>query len=53
MTYAASKAYISNHLEGLNQRFVHADLPSHTRMQNEATHREKVKCLQPGEDRID
>jgi short-subunit dehydrogenase len=27
MSYAASKAYISNHLEGLNQRFVHAGLP--------------------------
>jgi short-subunit dehydrogenase len=25
--YAASKAYISNYLEGLNQRFVHAGLP--------------------------
>jgi short-subunit dehydrogenase len=26
-SYAASKAYISNYLEGLNQRFVHAGLP--------------------------
>ena len=26
-SYAASKAYISNYLEGLNQRFVHAQLP--------------------------
>ena len=26
-TYAASKAYVSNLLEGLNQRFVHAGLP--------------------------
>ena len=26
-SYAASKAYISNYLEGLNQRFVHARLP--------------------------
>jgi hypothetical protein len=26
-SYAASKVYISNYLEGLNQRFVHARLP--------------------------
>jgi short-subunit dehydrogenase len=26
-SYGASKAYISNYLEGLNQRFVHAQLP--------------------------